>query len=230
MPEQVTVRIARAFSGPRHSRLELIWDCVAEYLQDRMVLDVTDNQVRKLSHAQIFQRMWEEEKDCPNRYVLFTEFDFLPDVDRALPLALLNVASRYKDSQYAAVGVQYATRHPETRVLRRHDGLAGGWWILIDKERAPRELLFAGTPDPGNQLPDQMPMILERGEDSWPFHFGIDYPFGTHLFWSRHYHDDPNMEVAGVLLGEMQQRHDNAVAMWLAAQPTDFRKLYMSRI
>lgn len=221
----INVRIARAFEGPRHTRLERIWDCVAEFKKATLRLKVHPNPGARKTHAQMFAEMWAAEQKEPNRWVLLTEFDFLPDLwSEVTPTAPI------LKHEVDAMGVYYCTRNPSSKQLVFPDNtMAGGWWLLIDKERAPKHLDFEGQVDPCTSLLYQMDMLLLRGQDCYPHHYGVSYPYGVHLFWSRHYHDDPNTRVAGVLLGEVQRKHDVAVTDWLHAQPKRFIRLVEKR-
>lgn len=220
-----TIRIARAFEGPRHERLEKIWDCIAEYAQEDARLIVEPNLRPRLSHADIFERMYHKDLVAENRYLLLTEFDWLPDLGGDwLPTHV------FQETNADVIATQYYTRNPQTKRLRRYKGLPGAWYILIDKERAPVIGSFHGSPDPGNQLPQETNPIILPGEDCLPLHYGVEYPHGTHLFWSRHYHDGADTDVvAGVKLGEMRILHDQAVTLWLRLQPTEFLKLVLNR-
>ena len=42
----ITVRIIRIFEGPRHDLLRSIWECIAEYCQEKMVLKWFENSER----------------------------------------------------------------------------------------------------------------------------------------------------------------------------------------
>ena len=219
------IRIARAFEGPRHDRLAKIWDCIAEYAQDDVRLIVEPNLNPRLSHAEIFERMYAKDVKEPNRYLLLTEYDWLPDLGGDwLPTHV------FDQEEIAVLATQYYTRNPTSMHLRKHPGLPGGWFLLIDKTRAPHIRTFHGTPDPGNQLAHEANTLVLPGEDCYPLHYGVEYPTGTHLFWSRHYHDgDDNDVVAGVRLGEMRALHDQAVTLWLRFQPAEFLRLVLSR-
>ncbi len=220
----IHVRMARPFDGPRHDRLSAIWDVIAEYAHHEIKLIVTPNQEPRLSHAEVFQKMWREDLECDNRFLLLTEQDFLPDLaDDWLPLRMLDALD------VDALGVERLTRHPETLGLSVHPGQAGGWWLLIDKHRAPAELDFAAGDDPCNELPLQMKMEFVNGIDCYPFHFGVEYLTGIHFFWSRHYHDDPSRIVAGVPMGMMQRKLDDGISEWIKSQPQGFQRLLETR-
>jgi len=220
-----TIRIARAFEGPRHERLEKVWDCIAEYVQDDARLIVEPNRSPRISHADIFGRMYAKDSEEPNRFLLLTEYDWLPDLSGDwLPTHV------FDETDLAVLVTQYYTRNPENMRLRKHQGKPGGWYILVDKARAPHIRTFHGEPDPANQLSSEADALILPGEDCYPLHYGVEYPMGTHLFWSRHYHDgDDDDVVAGVRLGDMRVLHDQAVTLWLRLQPTEFLKLVLGR-
>lgn len=218
MPESppVNVNLIRAFEGPRHTKLEGLWDCVAEYLSRDVRLHVLSNLGARLCHADCLNEMWDAERARPERYAIFTEYDFLPNLrgwftplGDATPL----------------LGVEYATRSPLTKRLEHH-GIPGAWYLLVDKERVKELDFTAGGPfnDPANQIQG---VRLMPGTDCYPLHYGISYPTGTHLFWSRHLHDDPDGSAAGFKLGDIQRGHDAAVEAWVRQAPGAFR--YIAR-
>jgi hypothetical protein len=162
----------------------------------------------------MYHYLWEVCKR-KRRYVLLTELDFLP--------ALWNPGwtglAHLKIHDLPALGVEYATRDPNTKALIRAPGKAGGWWILLDSEKV-KDIDFHGEPDPCNQLPTQIPDIeLMPGRDAYPKNYGIEYPVGTHLFWSRHIDDPAERWVSGFNIGDIQRRHDRTVDRWIQRLP-----------
>lgn len=211
----IRTRIIRVpFSGPRHDRLNAIWDHLAA--TKAVDLEWFDNTCAGLSHAESFAEIWEEELYHPSRYLLLTEHDFLPALDNPdwIPL------NRLCNDDLAFVACQYHTRNPhDLTKLDVHPDKAGGWFLLIDKQKFTDLPAFAGTPDPCNQLPEQVKgnCHLEPPADDYPDHYGASYPFGTHLFWSRHLHDLPgDQRVAGVRMADMRAAHDRAVSAYIA--------------
>ncbi len=189
-----------------------------------------DNQSEALDHAGVFSAMWEEEKKGYNPFVLLTEADFLPHVDRIREY-LREMAELCLKTNNGALTFEYCTRHPSTQALRSHGrDLSAGWFVLLQRRCAPEEIDFSGKPDPCNQLYEQMKVAIDEDKhDCYPEHMGIDYDAGIHLFWSRHLHDDPRRIVAGSTLGAIQSAHDRAVDDWVAEQPDDFRALLEKR-
>jgi hypothetical protein len=219
----IEVHLIDIFKGPRHERLKKIWQAIVLYCDD-LIPRIFEN-TERLSHAQAYNRMWEEPANEPLR--LFTEFDFLPHLSLGTPVwtgkALLE--SMGTD----AVGVQYYTRIPKSCHLKKHPGLAGGWFVLFDTRRTRLHLRFEGKPDPCNQLPEVIDMHLVPGRNCWPVHYGVDYPtLGTHMFWSRHLHDHPDTMVSGFRMGDIQDTHDRAVDAWILRQPHAFRTLLLA--
>lgn len=227
---QVNVNIIRAFEGPRHSRLEFLWDCLAEYYQQEFKLHVFANPRATLRHSECLRRIWEAERSRPERYCVLTEFDFLP-FSGLPPIHLLK-------PDRPVVACKYAQRDEQTKALTQYPDVAGAWYVLIDKENAPADLdLGDGGPghDPGGRVIAQLAShskgaVLLHGADCLPIHHGIKYPIGVHLFWSRHLHDPPHINVAGCNLGDIQSGHDTAVEAWLEGTPYNFKKLVERRL
>jgi hypothetical protein len=232
MPD-LSVRIAKPFGGFRNERLYAIWETVAEFWKDHLRLGLTPNVGARWSHAQMFNKMWREELQQPEPYVLLTEADFLPNLDEpwwySNPEAIFKTLDAKHGQVFAALACEYCTRDPRTRALKRRD-LPGGWWVLIDKNRFNDTIDFHGVPDPCNQLEAAIGGVyLCEGADAYPDHYGIWYPYGEHLFWSRHLHDNPDRRVSGFKLGDIQSAHDRTVEGFLRGAPEGFREIFESR-
>ncbi len=230
---QFTVRLIRAFDGPRHQRLRDIWTAIAEYIRDVAVVRWYSNTTGR-RHAECFDAMWQEEQEFDNRLVLFCEEDFLPDLD--VGVENWSGLTTFKREEQAAVGVMYCTRSPKSYDMFQHADTPGGWFISIDKDTfpGPAHISFEGEPDPANQLRAHLRhfgrlISLVPGDDGYPHHYGVEYPYGTHLFWSRHYHDDPNLRISGFKLGDIQRKVDWRISQWILEQPQDFQKLLVER-
>jgi hypothetical protein len=229
----LTIRLIRAFHGPRHERLRNIWEAIAEYISPKVNVRWFAN-TKRLQHAECYDVMWREEQEFDNQYVLFTEEDFLPDLTAGI--GNWTGLGSFKFATQAAVGIMYCTRSPKSREISQQGAVPGGWFICINKDRFPEadEITFAGNPDPCNQvrarLADFKKIIsLAPGEDGYPHHYGVEYPFGTHLFWSCHYHDDPKARVSGFKLGTIQKKVDWRVSQWIHEQPEDFKDILVAR-
>lgn len=229
----LTIRLIRIFDGPRHQRLRNIWTAIAEYIQDDANVRWYVND-KNLSHGQAYDAMWREEQEFDNRVVLFTEEDFLPDL--AVGIENWTGITSFKREDQAAAGVMYCTRCTKSHGIFQQGDVAGGWFICIDKDLfpGPQHISFLGNPDPANQLRPHLKhfgktIALVPGDDGHPYHYGVEYPYGTHLFWSRHYHDDPNIRVSGFRLGAIQKKVDWRISAWIAEQPADFQQLLVER-
>jgi hypothetical protein len=221
MPE-LTIYIPDVFDGPRMDRLRRIWQSVRLYQTDVDITLLPWPDGKPLSHAEMFNHFWEVARKDAGQYVLFTELDFLPNL-RANRWHGLPFLKKYAD--YSGLGVPYHTRNSDTKRLIAHPGKAGGWFVLLNRDKCPLRMDFSGTPDPCNQLSQQIPMVLVKGQDCFPSHYGISYEMGTHLFWSRHLNDDPDTVISGFRLGDVQHRHDRAVESWIRTQPPAFRTI-----
>lgn len=221
------VRLIRCFEGPRHDRLHALWDCIAEYVSPFAYVRVLDNPGAKLSHAQCLQRAWAEELEYVNPFVVFTEYDFLPN------LHTLEWLGGHVWDQYPLAAVMYSTRDPNTRRAVQYHDAAGAWWVAIDKRRCGPALTFEGRPDPCNQLLDQVDgAVLFMGNDAmrlYPPHYGLAYPWGEHLFWGRHLHDPPGLRIGGFKLGHIHLLHDEALRRWYHTTPVRYRQIVQQR-
>ena len=221
---KLDIRMISAFRGPRHRRLRRIWEAVALYWGDFVRVSIHPNIHGQRSHAEMFNEMWEVQD---SRHLLLTELDFLPNLHAPEwynPGAAADHLARGATPP-AVIACNYATRCEGLGRLAVRP-YPGGWWVMLDCDACPAELDFTGRPDPCNQLLDHIaPAALFEGTDCFPRHYGIDYPFGTHLFWSRHLSDDPRTYVGKVCIGDVQDKHDAAVDAWVAAAPANFRKI-----
>jgi hypothetical protein len=226
----LTIRLIRCFDGWRNERLHALWDGIAEY--ERAVrVKWFPNPDARLRHAQCFNEMWAAEQSCANRYVVFTEADWLPKL--ILPVDGWT-AKTFLGPSDCMVGCNYVTRDAGTKRLRHYQASAGGWFFCIDKRRAAPILDFEGDPDPGNEIPDQLEEygcegLFVDGEDCYPNHYGVEWPWGTHLFWTRHLHDDPARRISGFSMREVQVGHDRAVDEWLERQPDEYKQVLRHR-
>ena len=228
--QTIDVHLVRAFEGPRHDTLYKIWDAVAEFCAAEIRVLWYANS-KGLCHADCLNRIWVEGQDRESTRMILTEADFLPNLintDRWLQAPLDN------DRNVAFAGAQYFTRAAGTRKLVYRSGLPGAWFLSFDKRRCPKSLNFHGRPDPANDLPGQFPdddtkMLLIKALDEYPRFLSVSYPFGTHLFWSRHLNDDPRGRVSGFSVHEIQTKHDRRVRKWLHDQPAKFRRLFKDR-
>ncbi|MEE8522143.1 MAG: hypothetical protein V3S83_12350 [Gemmatimonadota bacterium] len=192
----------RAFEGPMHDRVYALWDRLAKRIPVVVGSDCG-------SHEASFRVAWKKYRTRA-KYLLLTEADFLhrPDTDFGL--------SRLKAVGTAALGVPYGTRAPGgvTRPDYHVGGLpkVGGWWVLIDTERAPEKLDFRGIPDPCNGLNLQMTVALLEGRDRGP---SIEYEgIGLHLFWSRHWNDPPGSRPADFDLDKIRAAQKKLITQY----------------
>lgn len=205
----VNVLLIRAFEGPRHARLEKIWDEVAK--RAPIKLRIFDNLGAKLRHAQCLAAMWEQEIWRPEHECIITEFDFLP-----------YDGFWYGDRRAEIESTMYCTRDPATLRLSVEPRIAGGWFTHIRKTDAVlqrRHVILRGLSeesgryrDPCNALlPDRfLPLV-----DAYPEHYGCRVVGrGEHLFWSRHYNDPPYLTLGGFSLASIHRKVDRTITRY----------------
>lgn len=240
-----TVKMVEYGHGPRHLRLRAIWDAI-----DRCTPEIElDTDGRKYgSHQEAFETFWAE--GCSTRYMLLTEEDFLPDLETDwLNQQLLQKYVHLVACQYRMRDSLRSLAHPDGTVggwylsfdmAQFERPVMRGESALVTCGSRPLD--FGGR-DCGNRLQEQVEKVqLFDGSDGRfnhktsgvgtnpvvevPNHFGIEYPFGVHLFWSRHLHDDPRRRISGIELGDIQAAHDKRVDYWLATAPERFHRIY----
>lgn len=213
------VGLIDVFTGSRHDRLREIWRGYARWKKFPLRLVPNPTCVR---HDVFLGEVWRRLRACTERFLIVTEADFLPSYT-GFPNVLPG----------GAMLVEHAQRN-ELGILT-HTGMPGAWYMAFDRGAIPCGVnpLFRAPVstyhDPGNDLglwcqAKGVPFRYMPGKDCWPAHWGIQYDAGTHLFWSRHLHDDPNEVVCGFKLGTIQEAHDRAVTDWLVNAPADLRK------
>lgn len=147
----------------------------------------------RMSHADAFNEMSFQARQDSRRYVLLAELDFLPayDDEDLAPVDSLT-------PKFPIQACSYATRDPGTLKATQYT-FPGGWYALYDKNYVAYASFSPGGNfnDPGNLLDIYVKntyncrVKLLSGKDCYPAHYGISYRPGTHLFWSKHYQDDP---------------------------------------
>jgi hypothetical protein len=225
MKPAIDVAVTQCFEGPRHTRLRNIWEAIAEFCSPAMRFGVLKHN-GSLSHAESFKRIYDRERevtDCD--FLLLTEEDFLPNLN----LRCVDWTNRSHIGGHQAVATSYATRDPITRIAKFHPQKCGGWFVLLNKPACPPTLRFEGVPDPCNQLSKQLDVLVRKGKDGYPTHYGLDYDFGSHLFWSRHLNDHPYLSIGGFKLHDILFRHDKFVTNWIQKQPMRFREILLQR-
>lgn len=221
-PPIINVNIIRIFEGPRHDKLEAIWRWYTCLHSNQMTLHVFDNTHLRLPHDRAYERMWVQEENRPEQFTIFTEFDFLPGAD------FLNVRPA------SILAAEYCTRDPSDHRLQRR-GIPGAWFVTVDKNAIKYRPDFrSGGPfnDPCNEIDAE---LLDT-QDCYPDHYGVEVAFvevalnaigrhtterfhiGTHLFWSRHYNDDPNLTVGEFPLRPILEGVDTAIKDFVACQ------------
>lgn len=200
----VRVCLIDAFDGPRHDRLRLIWKYFAEDVRGRANVVVYPNKGIPLRHGQMLEKIWGERKRWAERFVIFTEFDFLPSKTQFfVPLDEIT-------PNEPIIAAEYVTRCPDTLKLQHH-GKAGAWYIGIDRKHV-HDLTFDHQPDPANNVPS--PKLLTN-RDGRPEHYGTELLPGSHLFFSRHYNDTEDMRIAGLSLFDILRGVDRRISNYI---------------
>lgn len=225
----ITVRLIHIFEGPRHERLRTLWEIIAEYAKDKIRLKWFRNP-NEWDHSESLNRIWLEEQTESDDRLIITEHDFLPDLNYDDWL----LQADFADPEIAVAAACYSKRRPGTRQLHNYTETVGPWFMSFDKTRCPGRLEFRGRIDPAGELAHQIhdhehSVMLYPGADPYPIHVGVEYIFGTHLFWSRHYNDSLAARVSGYSVREIVTKHDRYVASWIKHQPPDFQKLVAKR-
>jgi hypothetical protein len=213
---QIDVWVIDAFEGPRHDRLKAIWKEYARQHAAQMCLRIFPNIDGRLSHGECLEKIWKKAKADPTDRVIITEFDFLPAPEMVQwPWQELTL----REPVHAA---EYCTRDARTKQMHLH-GIPGAWFIRISKPLLNGHLLYM----PGGKFNDpcnllslalrestasrQHVRLLETVE-CYPRHYGVRVlGAGEHLFWSRHYNDNPAARPAGFSLYDILSGVDKAI-------------------
>lgn len=187
-PETQLIGLIDAFEDPISNKLRDFWLLWARTAG--VSLMIFNNTLRKLSHAAAAGELLRDMTEAGHRKKILTEFDFLP---RCPPPTRATCLDRIK-------AAEYVTRDPVSMRLLRH-GVPGAWFLEWDGAYTTLIDIRAGGcfNDPANLLAEDFPgrVDLIQGHDNFPADYGVTYPFGTHLFFSRHYGDPPETKIAG---------------------------------
>jgi hypothetical protein len=217
--DRINVWLIRAFEGPRHARLEAIWNKFAELHKDQIHLNIFENKGAVRRHDECLEEIWSVEKGLPESRAIITEFDFLPFPSFVQWPTQNHGQLTLREPIQAA---EYCVRDPVSKKLR-FCGIPGAWFIRISKAllRSTARLCYtSGGPfnDPTNQLDKILNetsgqrVRLLQSEDCYPRHCGVRVlGAGEHLFWARHYNDNPLGIAAGFRISEILDGVDKAI-------------------
>jgi len=200
---KTTINFTRIFEGPLHDRCYAIWEDFSEHTGLEVIQH--DN-YDGLEHWEMLALMWERMRARQDvDRVIITEHDFLPTPD---------LAERAQEARggAAALGVEYAPQQWKT-LGRRWQGIPGGWFLEIDRTRFSGPLDFRGEGlwnDPGNKLHHQLNLMLAPGQID---EYGLKYPWGTHLFWSRHI-EEKGRNVQGFEINKIREYWEKRLTEW----------------
>lgn len=230
----IRLRQIRYTDGPIHDVLHALWDAIAEYAKDRITLAPFQNPGMKLSHADCLSRIHTEESEMLGDSYMFAEHDFLPELSKDWLFEARNALG----GPYVMVGCMYGNRGNDlsNKLLQTPD-CAGGWYYRIWKKDCPLQLPWHAGYDPANAVPHFIAdkggnYHLHYGSTNYPNSLAIHYFFGVHLFFSRHYNDDPAgppIPGIGVTPARIQDRTKTDIASWFLRQPRKFQRLVVSR-
>jgi hypothetical protein len=185
--KDVAVFYTRAYEGVLHQRCYDAWDRVAEETPRATIIPVKNPDGR--SHYDMLELMWEMASRRPERYILLTEADFLPDLTKDWVGTAIELLGKNMGDP-ALLGPRHVGWTGDSWEPRQDDASIGASFMFFDTHRLPEGFtpeFRSGTEDPGTTLHEQLPTARVQGI---PDHFSMKYPFGCHLFWSRIYNDE----------------------------------------
>ena len=203
MNKDTIVLYTRAYEGPIHQLCYNAWRKVSQHpptAARARVVEVPNK--AGLDHYQMLASMWEAARASGERYVILTEADFLPDLTMDWIQAAIHEMGEC---------VALTPRHCEWmgtswEPIQTGTG-CGASFILFDTSQLPVDF----TPewrhenhDPGVMLNRQIHVARVTGQD---VHFSMRYAFGTHLFWSRVYNEEPFLYEDGKLKLQYHQTY-----------------------
>jgi hypothetical protein len=202
--------------GPRHTRLRRIWDAYLLYSKEKFRQQIFLNPHFTWAAAESCRMAWLKEKRLPNRYAIFTEFDFLPDFENFM------CPEDFDERGLLASESVFGVGGPNAKGL----GHAVTWYVFVDKQRCKHiDFTIGGlNNDPGANMDAK----LYLAEPGYPEYYGARIKTGTHLYWQRHLEDPKDMIVGEerMRLGDMQEKHDRFVNKWLRLSPHEFKEIY----
>lgn len=191
----------RVFEGPLHERCYRLW---AERVPQARVLHNTEG----WDHERCLREIWE--RADPQRHLIITEADFLPD--HTIVETIMDAIG----AGAALVAPDYLTRdHGPPHHIRTWPYTCGAWLLAFNRDFWGTEPPSFEGLDPGNELWRQLQRwggkahVLRAHDD---FTCGVRYPdCGRHLFWSRHWNDAPGGWAAGFSLDVIRAGAEHAL-------------------
>lgn len=177
-------------------------------------------------HGELLTRLWNDIRVDLDSLCLISESDFYPDPD-----AINILVSRAVLDGTALTGCFSAHRDSPAHEWVSLAPLLAPWFLFFNRAAfAPGQpdLHWLGAAGPRNDAANlaylrgvEAGIFTARnvnffpGREPKPFLFGRTYPFGTHLMWRRHWHDDPERllfpaDPGGPTIGQ----HLLAIGLW----------------
>jgi len=234
----INVNIIRAFEGPRHDIAEAIWHGLAA-CTNKWRLIVHDNLGAPRLPEQMLEHMWEDEQTRPERFAVFSEFDFLPGPE----FPGTHLIDKPNGPVFAAA--EFVYRLQESKQLENR-GCSAMWWWAADKFQL-RGIPFSkwgerdNEPSWGDPLNVAfrdieragLPVCLIRHRDHYPKHYGASIgDIGTHMFWSRHWNQDPRTPLTfdKIVLGDVLDKLDGELERYILALPEREKQEVLKRL
>jgi len=174
------VIIPNVYKGPRHTQCMAAWNYAYEHgefeLEWLFNADESD-------HYTMLERGWKAAQEGPERFFILTEADFLPNctIDWVRE-------ARFLLGGFQGLGCAHVERVGSTYEAVQSSVNPGAWFLMFDKEKIGAETpnFHYEDQDPAVTLSHQYGLHIIQGR---PEFFSMIYPFGCHLFWSRHFND-----------------------------------------
>jgi hypothetical protein len=206
------------FEGPLHTKLRNIWRAFARWCDFPLYLIPNPGHVRPdVFLSEVWRKASRQAREDGKKYLVLTEHDVLPCPTRFPKLP--------HTEAYGAICAEHAQRDKERGLYGTVR--PGQWYMAFDLEKVAGGVDFRAPKseyhDPGNDLEGYLLVqygvhtrLLCSNDD---LHYGCTFLGGHHLFWSRHYNDDPASVVCGFKVGDILKAVNTHIELWLRDAP-----------